>query len=291
MRRDEGESQPIGSLSEAALQYARDGWPVFPLVGKAPVKGSQGYKDATKDLENIRAWWRHYPTANIGLATGSLSGLIVLDVDPHHGGYQSFQALEKRYGTVPETRMSRTAHGGLHRFYQHPRDGKSYPNAVEFEGLPGIDVRGDGGYVVLPPSKLYGRLSYVWGKTNVPIAPAPEWFLEALTREKSRQERTLQERDFAQEAGRKWLAEAVERAREGNRNQIGFHLACQLRDDGLSEAQAENIMLSYVDQVGPGKTSYTAKEAHASLRSAYRRPPRAKARRSHEGKAPPGGER
>jgi len=281
MRRDEGEPQQRGSLSEAALHYARDGWFVFPLFGKAPLKGSNGHRDATKDVEQIQAWWKTYPRANIGLATGSLSGLIVLDVDPRHGGHQSFQALEKRYGVVPETRMSRTAHGGLHRFYQHPRDGKRYPNAIELEGLPGIDVRGDGGYVVLPPSKLYGRLSYVWGNTNVPIVPAPQWFLEALTREKSRQERTLQEGGLAQVAGGKWLREAVEKAREGNRNQIGFHLACQLRDDGLSQTEAENIMLSYVDQVGPGKTPYTAKEARASLRSAYRRPPREQARRSY----------
>jgi len=280
MRRDEGEPQQRGSLSEAALHYARDGWFVFPLFGKAPLKGSNGHRDATKDVEQIQAWWKTYPRANIGLATGSLSGLIVLDVDPRHGGHQSFQALEKRYGMVPETRISRTAHGGLHRFYQHPRDGKSYPNAVEFEGLPGIDVRGDGGYVVLPPSKLYGRLSYVWGKTTVPLVAAPGWLLDALTNQKSHNENPPQGRGFVREAGGSWPRLAVEKAREGNRNQIGFHLACQLRDDGLSEAQAEEIMLSYVDQVGPGKTSYTAKEALASLQSAYRRVPRAKARRS-----------
>src|SRR5260370_34526823 len=216
--------------SEAALHYARDGWFVFPLFGKAPLKGSNGHRDATKDVEQIQAWWKTYPRANIGLATGSLSGLIVLDVDPRHGGHQSFQALEKRYGTIPETRMSRTAHGGLHRFYQHPRDGKHYLNAIELEGLPGIDVRGDGGYVVLPPSKLYGRLSYVWGNTNVPISPAPQWLLEGLTRENSRQERSLQEGDLAQVAGEKRLREAVEEARKRNRNQIGFHLACPLAD-------------------------------------------------------------
>src|SRR5260370_5613398 len=279
MPRNEQKPQPRGSLSEAELQYARDGWFVFPLFGKAPLKGSNGHRDATKDMEQIQAWWSTYPRANIGLATGSISGLIVLDVDPRHGGHQSFQALEKRYGTIPETRMSRTAHGGLHRFYQHPRDGKRYPNAIELEGLPGIDGRGDGGYVVLPPSKLYGRLSYVWGNLTVPIAPAPQWLLEALTREKNRQERTLQGDDFTQVAGEKWLREAVEKAREGNRNQVGVHLACQLRDDGLSQTEAETIMLSYVDQIGPGKTSYTAKDARASLRSCYSNPPNKQPRR------------
>src|SRR5437762_216479 len=100
MRRDEDESQPRGSLSEAALQYARDGWLVFPLFGKAPLKGSNGHRDATTDLEKIRAWWRTYPRANIGLATGSLSGLIVLDVDPRHGGHQKtlFRFAESELG-------------------------------------------------------------------------------------------------------------------------------------------------------------------------------------------------
>ena len=82
-------------------------------------------------------------------------------------------------------------------------------------------------------------------------------------------------------AGGKWVERAVERAREGNRNQIGFHLACQLRDDGLSESEAREVMLSYVDQVGEGKTPYTAKEALTSLKSAYSRPPRDKARRTN----------
>lgn len=279
MSRNEREPQPIVPLIEAAVAYARDGWPVFPLQGKTPLKDSNGHKDATRNIEKIQLWWQKYPTANIGLATGSISGLIVLDVDPHHGGHASFKELENRYGQLPKTRMSRTGHGGLHRFYQHPNDGKRYPNTVELEGLPGVDVRGDGGYVVLPPSKLYGRLSYIWGDTQIPIAQAPEWLLESLTNERTRQEKTPQGGGFALEAGRKWLSEAIKQAREGNRNQVGFHLACQLRDDGLSIIQAEQIMLAYADQVAAGKTSYTEKEALTSLRSAYKRPPRDRAKR------------
>src|SRR5436190_2211751 len=126
----EHKPQRIVSLVEAAVSYAREGWPIFPLQGKSPFKESRGHKDATRDLEKIQLWWQEYPTANIGLATGSVSGLIVLDVDPQHGGHASFKELEKRYGQLPQTRMSRTAHGGLHRFYQHPQDGKRYPNTV-----------------------------------------------------------------------------------------------------------------------------------------------------------------
>jgi len=281
--RKEPEPRRIVLMIEAALSYAENGWPVFPLSpnGKSPLKGSNGHKDASLSPEQIQTWWNNNPTANIAVATGNPSSLIVFDVDPQHGGHQSFKAIEQRYGPLPETRMSRTAHGGLHRFYQYPNDGNRYPNAVELQGLPGIDVRGDGGYVVLPPSKLYNRLSYIWGKTDIPIAPTPEWLLNALTHQKSQNEKIPQGGGFARVADEKWVTEAVEKAREGNRNQIGFHLAQQLRDDGYSRSEAEPIMLFFVDQVDQGKTPYTAKEALASLNSAYRKPPRDKARRTH----------
>ncbi len=279
----EPEPRRIVPMIEAALSYAQNGWPVFPLSpnAKSPLKGSNGHKDATKDLEKIHRWWSDNPMANIAVATGSPSGLIVFDVDPQHGGHESFKKLEKRYSQLPQTRMSRTAHGGLHRFYQYPNDGQRYPNAVELQGLPGIDVRGDGGYVLLPPSKLYNRLSYIWGRTDIPIVPAPAWLLDALLHQKSLNERSPQGGGFALEVGGKWLSEAIVRAREGNRNKVGFDLACQLRDDGLSESQAREVMLSYVDQIGEGKTPYTAKEALTSLKSAYSRPPREKARHPH----------
>src|SRR5882762_870880 len=282
MPNKEPEPRRIVPMIEAALSYAQNGWPVFPLSpnAKSPLKGSNGHKNATLNYEQVQRWWSENPTANIAVATGSPSGLIVFDVDPQHGGHESFKKLEKRYGPLPQTRMSRTAHGGLHRFYAYPSDGNRYPNAVELQGLPGIDVRGDGGYVVLPPSKLYNRLSYIWGKTDIPISPAPVWLLEALTHQ-SQNEKITQGGGVARVAGGKWVDRAVEQAREGNRNQIGFHLACQLRDDGLSESQARDVMLSYVDQVGQGKTPYTENEALLSLKSAYSRPPRDIARRTH----------
>jgi hypothetical protein len=274
------ERQPV-SLAEAAKNYAEQGWPVFPLAGKYPYKGTHGYLDATNDPQEVTRMWQERPAANIGLATGAVSGVIVLDIDPRNAVKQKQQAnplrvLEERYGTqFRNTRTVRTAHGGLHLYYQHPKDGKTYPNAVKLGGR-GIDARGDGGYVVLPPSKLYNSLSYQWGNTGIPIAQAPEWLLALLSREK--QGISPQESRFAQSPGSKWLAQAIQEASEGNRNLTGFQLACQLRDDGLSETQAAEIMLDYAKHVPQGKTPYTVKEALASLRSVYRRPPRERAR-------------
>jgi len=269
-------------IVESALAYARAGWPVFPLQGKVPFKHSQGYKDATTNEQTLQQWWVRHPTANIGLATGAVSGVIVVDIDPRHNGHLSIKELERRYGVLPLTRTCRTAHKGLHRFYQHPRDNKTYPNAVALDGLRGIDVRGDGGYVVLPPSQLYGRLFYQWGRLDLPIAPTPVWLLNLLQTVREQSGQTPQTVRFASSPGEKWLQEALSKAREGNRNSVGFWLACQLRDDQISEAEARSILLTYANLAPSGKEPYTSKEAIASVRSAYSRPPResAKVRRA-----------
>jgi hypothetical protein len=278
MEQNRPTEQPL-SLSQAAMNYAQMGWPVFPFAGKLPYKGTHGHKDATVDLQTVEHMWHEHPHANIGLATGAVSGVIVLDLDPRHAEQHTpnlTRVLAERYGNLPEARTARTAHGGLHCYYRHPKDGKSYPNAVKLNGIAGIDARGDGGYVVLPPSRLYNSLSYQWGTRQKSIAPAPDWLLTLLLHE--RQGISPQGDRFAQSSWGTWLTQAIQEASVGNRNQVGFHLACQLRDDGLSESEAAEIMVAYAQQVPQGKTPYTVKEA-ASLKSAYRRPPRERARR------------
>src|SRR5579884_2491953 len=128
--------RPI-SLTQEALTYARSGWPVFPLAGKYPYRGTHGHRDATTDVQEIARMWHEHPSANIGLATGAVSGVLVLDLDRRHAEKEKHQAnllrvLEEQYGKqFRNTRTARTAHGGLHLYYQHPKDGKRYPNAVK----------------------------------------------------------------------------------------------------------------------------------------------------------------
>lgn len=265
-------------IVEFALSYARNNWPVFPLNGKIPFKDSKGYKDATTDEEAIQAMWTYHPTANIGLATGERSGIIVLDIDMPEGHF-SLQELQKTYSPLPDTRRVRTAHKGMHYYFQYPNDGQVYKNAVGLQGKIGVDIRAIGGYVVLPPSKLYGRLSYVWGNPDTPIAPLPIWLKDLLLTSQQQRENIPQGLRFADSPGEYWLAQALARAREGNRNATGFWLACQLRDDHLSEAEARSIILTYANQVQEAREAYTSKEAIASVRSTYKRPPREPARR------------
>src|SRR5436305_13689595 len=96
-------NQPDSTTLIAAQSYAQIGWPVFPLSGKVPFKNSQGYKDATTNTGQIKSWWTTHPSANIGLATGNASGVIVLDIDVPEG-YYSLKALESSYAPLPDTR-------------------------------------------------------------------------------------------------------------------------------------------------------------------------------------------
>lgn len=159
------------SLLQAALQYTRKGFPVFPVhgvvdghctcqntdcdqIGKHP-RTAHGFKDATNDQRQILEWWRKWPTANIGMPTGRASGLFVLDVDPRHGGHKSLRRLLE-HGPVPHTPEQWSGGGGKHIFLKY--SGEPLPKAL----APGIDIKAEGGYVILAPSVHKSGKRYRW---------------------------------------------------------------------------------------------------------------------------------
>jgi len=159
-------------MVEHALRYARCGWPVFPLDGKKP-RTRNGFKDASVIPEQIREWWTRWPDAGIGVPTGELSGVVVLDVDARHGGKEALTRLEVEHGNLPETARAKTG-SGQHWYFQHP--GTLYRNATGWP-VPGLDLRGDGGYVAVPPSPHPNGSSYEWYRSpeEVDVAPLPSW--------------------------------------------------------------------------------------------------------------------
>ena len=165
------------STVAAALAYAAAGWPVLPVTaqGKQPLVG-HGVHDASVDGARIRRWWRRWPDAGVGIATGARSGLAVVDVDVKAGGRVSLVGLRAGRGRLPFTVLAHTGGGGVHLYYRQPA-GLRVPNTVGRlpnvdRPLPGIDLRGDGGYVVAPPSVHASGHLYRWAARQ-PAAPAP----------------------------------------------------------------------------------------------------------------------
>jgi hypothetical protein len=173
---EEGRQLSAPTLLEAALAYAGRDVPVFPCErgAKRPLTRN-GHWDATTDRRAIERWWRRQPSANIGLPTGEKSGIVVLDVDVDDGGLESLARLERERAPLPKTARTRTGGGGIHVFFRYPRGTEIRNNA----GLlgPGLDVRGEGGYVVVPPSRTRGPYQWV---DRSPLAEA-SWLIDRLT--------------------------------------------------------------------------------------------------------------
>ncbi len=166
----------MNALLTAVLAYAREGLPVFPIVprGKRPlVEG--GFKAATKDADKIREWWTRWPDANIATPTGAFSGRIVIDLDGEKG-IAAMRKLIEPHGKIG-TLTAKTGGGGLHLHLQHP--GRPIKNSAS-KIAPGVDVRGDGGYIVLPPSVHANGKTYTWIDPAAPLQPCPDWLLALL---------------------------------------------------------------------------------------------------------------
>jgi len=178
-----------GEIRDAALAYAAQGIPVFPCRPDKKPRVTGGFKAATTDPAMINTWWKDWPDAMIGIPTGEPSGLIALDVDvdPEKGleGQASLAALEDEHGPLPATRTQRTPRGGTHHIFAWP--GHEVPSSVGKLGR-GLDVRGDGGYVILAPSVNGEGRRYILER-DCEAVPAPDWLLDlAMKGGKARQE-------------------------------------------------------------------------------------------------------
>lgn len=206
----------------AALDYASRGWLVFPLETPVPlwsaergrvIKGElycscwrgqngeickdngkhprsddallpHGKNSASADEDLIRKWWAEWPNTNLAICGGMQSGLVIVDIDPRHGGDTLLLELFAEHGEFPETLRATTGSGGTHYYFQHP--GKCPLSGGSNKLGVGIDVKADDGYVVAPPSLHFSGRHYSWDNPGAPIAPLPAWVLEKLEEKKPR---------------------------------------------------------------------------------------------------------
>lgn len=182
-----------GDVLAAALVYAAMGWPVLPVAGMVggtcgcrsrarcthPAKHpliKDGTRSATVDVGQVRDWWRYWPWAGIGIVTGARSQLVVVDVDPRYGGDDTLEMLVERRELSVATLTARTGSGGVHLCYRLPSGHKAANTSGRLPGVgdtPGIDVRGDGGYIVAAPSSHRSGDRYRWDPHSPTVRAAP----------------------------------------------------------------------------------------------------------------------
>lgn len=168
-----------------ALAYAARGWPVFPCnpLTKTPLT-KHGFKDATTDTFQVRAWWGQHPNAMVGVPTGPTSGFWVLDIDEDKergkSGVASLADMGHDLAELMDTVVAVTGSGGYHCLFRYDRSqpiGNARGSLKRF-----LDVRGDGGYIIAAGSVRADGRRYAW--LNPPdeneIADAPEWLYAAI---------------------------------------------------------------------------------------------------------------
>jgi hypothetical protein len=173
---------PSNIFAANASKYGTLGWLIFPLAqgAKVPMKGTDGFKSASANQAQHSAWSRAHPDANIAAATGATSGIIVIDLDPRSGSEATLSKLAEAGKRLTNTVTAITPRGGNHLYFAYdPRVTVSKANALG----PGVDIKTDGGYIVLPPS-WWSEVDAAYRWLTPPrgncLPAVPRWVIEAL---------------------------------------------------------------------------------------------------------------
>ena len=252
-------SIPAPKMSEllyAAINYAKRGFPVVPVKtrDKRPLIAWEDYQTRSATEEEIKGWWAKWPDANVGIVTGAVSGLVVIDLD-------SVEAKDRLKEMLPGYDLmavprSRTGKG-WQLFFKHP--GTSIQNRAGI--IPGLDVRGDGGYVVAPPSIHPNGKQYRW---EVPISDElpklPVELFKLISSSGSNGEAGLRKRFDT--------VRALAGVPEGERDKTCFKLACKLRAADVPQDMAGKLILEAATNCQP---PFPEREALAKVENVYRR--------------------
>lgn len=288
-----------GPMVGVALDLAERGFRVLPLhtptggrcscgratcgrdAGKHP--RITGWEEAaSSDPGAVRGWWRRWPDANVGIKTGPGSGIVVVDVDPGRGGEETWRDLRAQYGPIPDSWVCLTGGGGQHYYYRHP-GGEIHDCALG----SGVELRADGGQVVGPGSLHRSGQRYLWEASSAPesvaLASLPAPLVEAL---RPRTTTSCAAGHVPIDPNRPrvpftiLVRRALLMASETGRNNAGFWLACQLRDNGYAREEAREVAAEYAESVPPMADAdgvihdYGEREAQHSIDEAFKRPPR-----------------
>lgn len=278
------------ALLDIALTYLERGFPIFPVCTPIPVKpgwcvqhrdhaavneqrivsGRQAlanpgkhplvswgaYQRRLPTEDEVRDWWTRWPSANIGLVTGALSGRVVLDSD----GFDAYTAVLSRGGVEPTPTVVTGKPNGFHWYLKHP--GRTVRNFAGDRGVTGLDFRGDGGYVVLPPSLHQTGAFYTWHADTELLEPraVPPWLLDMLTDTRPSNDTEAQPLPIDVEG-------VLRGVPEGQRDDTLYRTACRLRADAVPIEYAELLIRHAAHNCSP---PFPSEVAVAKVREAYR---------------------
>ena len=266
-------------VRDAALAFARAGNPVFPCAtgGKRPLT-SAGFHDASCDIDQVRGWWARWPGANIGMPTGSTSGstsgidVVDIDVTATDSGFAAFERASAAGLVEGELARVRTPSGGLHVYFPASA---ARPQRCWQAATAHIDFRGNGGYVIVPPSTLStesGRVSYrLCSLSAASPKPVDAVALRDLLDPRPSRAPSRPAETMSPEPGR--LAHWVSRLQEGERNRGLFWAACRLTEAGFAPAAVEAALAPAAQTAGLLEREITSTISSAS-RKATAGPPR-----------------
>ena len=246
-------------LERAALAYAARNWHVFPVhgivdgqctcktdcgksAGKHPCT-SHGLLEATTSQATIREWWKQYPNANVAIRTGQVSGIFAVDLDvKEFDGPKAWSDLLDMHGGI-DTLTALTGGGGQHWVFQLP-PGIELQNQVNCPNLgDGIDIRAEGGYIVVWPSIHLSGNQYEWDAAVAPTLP-PLWLTQLCP--KVHAEPIKNEGEYEP-----WVSDALQGVGETQRNQTATRLAGYFHHQGLPEDVIYEVLSTFAERCTP----------------------------------------
>ena len=285
---------PDNHLLSMALSIANHGWPVFPCTKDKKPRIENGFKSGSTNSDKIKAWWDKWPNASIGVPTGSTIGCFVLDVDLPDGPI-SLSDLEKTHGPLPTTLEQRTGSGGRQLFFK-------MPPSVDIRNSAGklgknLDVRGNGGYVIVPPSGHPSGGNYAWiSPKGTPPATPPKWLLDLVSKHPPKQQTVSQNTPSSgntSKYGRKTLEDectALAMTGKGGRNQAlneaAFTIGQLVAGGEIHQTEAETALIDTALRTGLPETEARktlASGLQAGLKEPRKAPPKTKSAKCKEG--------
>ncbi len=251
-------------LLRAALRYLKAGFSVIPVrpEDKKPYVMWEPFQKRHPTPQEVEGWWQRWPTAMIGIVTGSISGVVVIDVDTEEG----YDAIQRYIPDWIVTPTCQTPKGGQHLYFKCP----DKPLGNNSRVIPGCDFRGEGGYVIGPPSKNSGGKGYVWrdGLSLGEVAPAalPEPYISFISKNAL---------GFRGGIGGKRVGDfnrlqvTSTDFMEGKRDETLFHIANCLIKGGMAEEETEQL-IEIISQKCCDPP-FPINEAREKIRSALRR--------------------